>query len=101
MSDDTFKHNDPDDYHDRELILHDCIAGKILYINRMLRFCFSDGFWITPSHKANDLDKTVRTDAAQVDFHVDDINDVGVYVYTQLYLYGQSSGVTTVTPLFL
>ena len=85
MSDATFKHNDPDDYHERELILHDCIAEKILCTNEMLRFCFSGGFWVTPFHKANDLNKTVRTDAAQVDFHVDEINDVGVYVYAKTF----------------
>ena len=83
MSDTLFTHNDPDHYHDRELTLHDCEAHKILYKDGVLHFCFADGFWVTPNHEENDLDKTVKTDASQVDFSIDDINDIGIDVYSR------------------
>ena len=83
MSDTVFIHNDPDQYHDSELTLHDCIAEKIQHQDGVLRFLFPDGFWITPNHKANNLDKTVKTDASQVEFLVDDINDIRIHVYTR------------------
>lgn len=83
MFDTLFTHNDPDYYHDEELTLHDCVAQKILYKDGILCFCFADGFWITPNHEANDLDKTVKTDASQVDFCIDGINDINIHVYTR------------------
>lgn len=66
----VFTHNDPDNYHDNELTLHDCIADKISFENNVLSFNLPDGFWITPEHEASELLKTVRTDGAQVDFEV-------------------------------
>ena len=83
MSDALFSHNDPDHYHDRELTLHDCVAEKILYKDGVLQFYFSDGFWVTPHHEENGLDRTVRTDVSQVDFCIDNINDISINVYTQ------------------
>ena len=83
MFDAVFTHNDPDHYHDRELTLHDCVAKKILHKNGILSFYFEDGFWVTPNHEENCLNKTVRTDAAQVDFCFDDINDIDIHVYTR------------------
>ena len=83
MSNIVFTHNDPDHYHDSELTLHDCIAEKILYKDGVLQFSFPDGFWVTPNHNKNDLGKTVKTDASQVDFLVDDINDIEIHVYTR------------------
>ena len=78
-----FAHNDPDDFHERELTLHDCVAEKIVFENNTIRFFFPDGFWVTPNHDANDSDNTVRTDTAQVDFCVEDINDIGIWVFTR------------------
>lgn len=66
----AFIHNDPDDYHDSKLTLHDCIADKISFKNNVLSFNFSDGFWITPEHEVTSLSNTVRTDGAQVDFEI-------------------------------
>lgn len=83
MFDKLFTHNDPDHYHGRELTLHDCVAEKILYQDGILHFHFADGFWITPSHEENSLDKTVRTSASQVDFCIDDIKDIDIHVYTR------------------
>ena len=83
MSDTLFIHNDPDRCHGKELTLHDCLADKIMYENGILRFYFADGFWVTPNHEANSLGKTVRTDASQVDFCMDDISNIGIHVYTQ------------------
>lgn len=83
MFDTVFTHNDPDEYHDRELTLHDCIAKKILYKDGILHSYFEDGFWITHNHKENSLGKTVRTDASQADFCIEDINDIDIQVYTK------------------
>ena len=83
MSDTIFAHNDPDNCHDKELTLHDCVADKITYKSGVLEFFFSDGFWIVPCHGENDLGKTVRTDASQVAFHIDNIEDVDIQVYTR------------------
>ena len=79
----TFKHNDSDDCHDEVLTLHDCIAEKISFSNGTLRFFLPDGLWICPNHKDSNLDKTVRTDAAVVDFCIEDIDDIIVRVLTR------------------
>ncbi len=76
-----FKHHDPDRFHGQELTLHDCKAEKIFCENQMLRFCFPEGVWITDGHPENRLQKTVRTDAAVVEVHVDDIEDVTIDVF--------------------
>lgn len=83
MLDTSYIHNDPDHYHDEKLTLHDCIAEKVVYKDGVLRFFVPDGFWITPNHEASDLNKTVRTDASQVDFCIDGIDDVAIHVYTR------------------
>ena len=78
-----FKHNDADFCHDKTLTLHDCIAEKIEYSDRCLRFCFRDGFWITAMHDDNKSGKTVRTDTAVVDFQIDSIDDIIIQVFTK------------------
>ncbi len=83
MTSKTFKNIDPDEYHGKELTLHDCIADKISLENNTLRFSLPDGFWVTPHHKANSSEKVVRTDASAVDFFVEDINDIIVRVFTR------------------
>lgn len=65
----TFTHSDTDD---SVLSLHDCIAEKVEIKNNILTFVFENGIWIFPSHPANKSDTTVRSDIAQVDFHLDD-----------------------------
>ena len=45
---DNFKHKDPDEFHGRELCLHDCIANKILFNNKTLRFYLPNGFGSRP-----------------------------------------------------
>lgn len=79
----NFKHIDPDEFHGKELSLHDCIANKILFENKKLHFFFPDGFWITPHHKVNNSNKLVQTDASVVNFSVDDIDDILVRVFTR------------------
>ena len=73
MTSKNFKHINPDEYHGKELTLHDCIANKISFENNILSFCLPDGFWVTPHHKENSYEKTVRTDASVVDFSIKDI----------------------------
>ncbi len=79
----NFKHINPDAFHGMELTLHDCIADKISFENNTLCFCLPDGFWITPHHKENSSEKTVRTDASVVGFPIKDIGDTMVYVFTR------------------
>ena len=59
VGNENFKHIDPDEFHDQELTLHDCIADKISFENNTLRFYLSDGFWVTPHHEVNSSRKTV------------------------------------------
>lgn len=83
MAYESFDHIDPDEFHGNELTLHDCVANNITYKNNTLRFCFPDGFWVTTHHKANLSGKVVRTDAAAVDFPVNDIHDIILHVFTR------------------
>ena len=83
MTYENFKHVDPDVFHDKELTLHDCIADKISCENNTLHFCLPDGFWITPHHKENSFEKTVRTDASVVNFTLEDIDEITVRVFTR------------------
>ena len=79
----NFKHTDPDAFHDKELTLHDCIADKISFDNNTLRFYLPDGFWITPRHKENPFDKTIRTDASTVNFSLENIDEITVRVFAR------------------
>lgn len=79
----NFKHIDPDEYHGKELTLHDCIANKISFESNTLRFYLPDGLWVTPYHKENTYGKTLRTDAAAVSFSAEDMDDITVRVFTK------------------
>ena len=83
MSLHDFKHIDGDVSHDHTLTLHDCIADRVCDSDGMLRFFLPDGIWITPHHKENPLGKTVRTDAAVVDFRAEDLKEITVQVFTR------------------
>ena len=82
MVNNNFNHIDPDEFHGKELTLHDCIADKISFENNTLRFYLPDGFWVTPHHEVNSFEKTVRTDASVVDFSIEDIDGISVRVFT-------------------
>ncbi len=71
-----YKFRDTDD---SVLSLHDCYANRVKLDNGILSFYFQDGFWVTPSHDANNSANILRTDFAQVDFHIED--DVFIYVF--------------------
>lgn len=83
MSDLGFLHNDPGDYLDHKVYLHDCAADRIWYRDGVLSFRFPEGIWITPHHEASDLPEVVRTDTAQVDFAADDPDEIHVTVFTR------------------
>lgn len=76
----SFKHTDPDSFHDRELTLHDCVSNKIIYENNTLRFILPEGFWVTHHHRDNPTPKVVRTDASAVDFTTEDLDDILIHV---------------------
>jgi len=83
MTYEKFKHINPEEFHGKELSLHDCISDKISYEGNILRFFLPDGFWVTPHHKENFSEKVVRTDASVVDFSIEDIGDIIVHVFTR------------------
>ena len=78
----SFMHADPDIFHSHELSLHDCTADRISFTEGSLCFDLPDGLWVTPCHPENPYGKTVRTNAAEVQFSVKDINDILVDVFT-------------------
>ena len=83
MVNNNFKHTDPDDFHGKELTLHDCISDKISFKDNILRFYQPDGFWVSPHHEKNPSEKVVRTDASVVDFSIEDVDDIMVRVFTR------------------
>ncbi len=83
VANENFKHIEPDEFHDKELTLHDCVANRISYVDGILRFHFPDGFWVTSLHEENSSEKTVRTDASLVDFSIDDIDEITVRVFSR------------------
>ena len=83
MINDNFKHIDPDEFHGKELTLHDCMSDKISFENHTLRFYLPDGFWVTSHHIENASEKVIRTDASVVDFSIEDIDDIMVRVFTR------------------
>ena len=89
MTNIPFKHNDSDVCHDNTLTLHDCVADKVSVFNNTLRFTFPDGLWVTPLHEDNTSDKTLKTDAAVVDFCVENIDNIKVHTFTRT-LFGKT-----------
>ena len=71
-----FAHCDTSSAH---LSLHDCIAEKAYFADGKLGFLLSDGFWISPDHPESDLSALVRTDAAKVEYTLEDGRDVGAW----------------------
>lgn len=74
-----FQHRDEND---KFLTLHDCCADAATLADGVLTFSFSDGFWIIPTHPANNLEQTVRTDASKVEFVLEKGEYAALYVYT-------------------
>lgn len=63
-----YKHYDKDG---AAISLHDCRAEQAIFENGILSFYFpQDGFWILSEHEANSTGEAVRTDAAEVRFHL-------------------------------
>ena len=55
---------------DKFISLHDCRATGMQLGDRLVSFIFSDGICIGKKHPRNTYGKTLRTDAAQVDFNL-------------------------------
>ena len=79
----AYLHNEK---HEEYVSLHDCRADRVELKDGVLRFWFPEGFWVLSSHPENPTGKTVRTDAARVDFVLRDQrgDDVSVDVFTRL-----------------
>lgn len=76
-----YKHQDTDE---GLVSLHDCKATKAEFKDNVLTFYFSNGIWILREHPDNDLNETVRTNAAEVAFHIPGGGDeIDFYVYKQ------------------
>ena len=77
-----YKHYDTDD---ESISLHDCRATKILYENGVLTFVFPDGIWITQDHPGNTTGRVLRTDRAEVQFHLElgNESDITLYVFRE------------------
>ena len=60
-----YLHNETNE---QNLSLHDCRADRMELKDGVQSFWFSEGFWVTSVHPENPTGKTVRTDAARVDF---------------------------------
>ena len=69
------------DTNDAFLILHDCVAERVLWKDGVLSFGFPEGIWVSPLHEANSLEKTVKTDAAKVDFYLTEGKETNVTVH--------------------
>ena len=63
----NYKHRDADDFRDEKIWLHDCNVDEITFEDGILRFYFSDGFWITPLHGENQWEKPLRTNEAMLE----------------------------------
>lgn len=83
LHNESFKHTDPDEFHDKELSLHDCVSDNVSLENGILRFNLPDGLWVTPCHKDSGLEKTVRTGPAAVEFTIGDPEDISVRLFTR------------------
>ena len=55
---------------DKFISLHDCQATGMTVGDRVISFTFADGICIGKKHPRNTYGKTLRTDAAQVDFNL-------------------------------
>ena len=77
-----YKHCDTSD---ACLSLHDCVASKVSLENGVLSFYFDNGIWICPTHETNDSGEVVRSDAARVDWFLQDLSEpsITVYVFTE------------------
>ena len=73
------------DINDEYINLHDCHATKVIYENGVLTFVFHDGIWVIQGHPSNIVDKTLRTDVAEVEFHLEsgDECDITLYVFEE------------------
>ena len=78
-----YLHNEHNESH---LSLHDCRADRMELKDGVLSFWFPEGFWVTSAHPDNPTGKTVRTDAARVDYVLRDPDgdDVSIDVFRRL-----------------
>lgn len=65
---------------------HDCRADRAELRDGVLSFFFPEGFWVLSAHPDNPTGKTVRTDAARVDYVLRDARgeDASAELFTRL-----------------
>ena len=66
-----YKHVDTEE---KYISLHDCYATKLRIKDNILSVYFGEGFWILDKHEFNDYGKTLKTDSAYVEFHIDEFD---------------------------
>ena len=79
----SYLHNEKTE---QNLSLHDCRADRMELKDGVLSLRFPGGFWVSGDHPENPTGKTVRTDAARVDYVLRDAKgtDVSADVFTRL-----------------
>ena len=82
MSEQTIKYKHCDVFDDKLMSFHDCCADKICLKDDVITLYFDDGFWITPEHKYNDLNYTVRTDSSKAEIYLNQDKHFQTVVYT-------------------
>lgn len=70
-----YLHNEHNESH---LSLHDCRADRMELKDGVLSFRFPEGFWVSGDHPENPTGKTIRTDAARVDYVLRDAKGTDV-----------------------
>lgn len=73
-----YKHVDTEE---KYISLHDCYATKLRTKDNILSAYFGEGFWILDKHEFNDYGKTLKTDSAYVEFHIDEFDEIKVYLF--------------------
>jgi len=66
--------------------LHDCRAAHLECRGGVLILSFPDGIWLLPEHPSNPTSKGIKTQAAQVFFHLDSERDAEIYVFRETLL---------------
>lgn len=73
------------DVNDGYLSLHDCYAEKMRFDKGILSFELPDGFWVSKQHPQNESGNVVRTDYAQVNYHImyEEIDGITFYIFKE------------------
>ncbi|MBE6038955.1 MAG: hypothetical protein E7218_07150 [Anaerofustis stercorihominis] len=69
------------DKSDGDFSLHDCHAHKMSLDADILSFVFDDGFYVLPSHPANNTGDVFRTSLSELQLKILDMDIFGIGIY--------------------